>query len=784
MPITIFKSITLLFLTGALASGARAELLVYEPFDYNTGDFAGRDGGVGMSGAWADGPDLAGTAFVFDERGNEPGLYPLSRHAPEPAWDGVVDNLPTRPETGSRYLSHSPLEEDKFEAYRPLVQNAGELAANDGDNVLWASAVWHFAGQSFGAHAGFALTTDSFRDRGRDLDTSGNHGSGAGDGIGVAGATGSSTSWNSSINPVVFDAGAIVESNTGARFSSSKDNIIILKFEFGETDTVSAFVFTEDEVMTEAAFDAGSVSVSAAIDESTLNLIAFSQNRKENAVDELRIGDTFDDVTTGTAGDPRQPLEVTDVVYHEDRDQITLTWKSNPDEIYGLYWSGDLQTFTPGINPAVPGNPAGSRTTFWPFANPSPDSERLYLQVGPPDVEDPTLERVWGNGTTVSLRFSEAMDAAAATNPANYFVLTEDIAWSIASAELSSDGRTVTLTTAPGLALNTDYIMETFNLTDLASRPLADPTSANFRTWDDDPNGVKVFIMAGQSNMQGHGRNEIGAGGVTGAIGSLRYEVDNDPDNYGHLVDGGGSWISRDDVKVWWRDSELGAARSVKKGNLHPSFGVDTSRFGPEFGFGWVIGDFYDEPVLIIKAAWGGKNLFVDFRPPSAVTARGGEVGPYYTGMFADVHEVLDQLGTEFPEWSGRGYQIVGFGWHQGWNDRDTPFYADGYEDNLVDLINDVRAGFGKADLPISIATTGMAPGASLGPVELAQLAVADPAQHPEFASTIFAGDTRGFWRESTVSPANQGFHWNQNGETYFLIGDQMGEGMETLLTP
>jgi len=188
--------------------------------------------------------------------------------------------------------------------------------------------------------------------------------------------------------------------------------------------------------------------------------------------------------------------------------------------------------------------------------------------------------------------------------------------------------------------------------------------------------------------------------------------------------------------------------------------------------------------VLLIKTAWGGKSLQVDFRPPAAVAARGGQIGPYYTAMCDYVHDVLDQLETEFPEWSGMGYQIAGFGWHQGWNDRGLALFEQNYEDNLVDLINDVRAEFGKPDLPISIATTGMAPGATYGPVEEAQLAVANPVLYPDFTGTVFTADTRGFWRESSVSPSNQGYHWNQNGETYYLIGEAMGEGMGDLLTP
>ncbi len=38
------------------------------------------------------------------------------------------------------------------------------------------------------------------------------------------------------------------------------------------------------------------------------------------------------------------------------------------------------------------------------------------------------------------------------------------------------------------------------------------------------------------------------------------------------------------------------------------------------------------------------------------------------------------------------------------------------------------------------------------------------------------------FWRESSVSPLDQGYHWNQNGETLYLIGEAMGEGWECSL--
>lgn len=299
---------------------------------------------------------------------------------------------------------------------------------------------------------------------------------------------------------------------------------------------------------------------------------------------------------------------------------------------------------------------------------------------------------------------------------------------------------------------------------------------------------IKVFILAGQSNMVGHGKSEEGHSGP-GTIGSLRYEVDHDDAHYGHLVDADGNWIARSDVKVWWRDSELGEPRAVLKGDLDIGFSQSRNPdwIGPEYSFGWVLGDFFAEPVLLIKTCWGGKNLHIDFRPPSAVASRGGVVGPYYTGMIEYVNDVLSNLDSEFPEWAGMDFQIAGLVWHQGWNDGEGGEPTTEYELNLVDLINDLRSEFELPDMPVSIANTGIggwtASGSRLD-IMNAQLAVADPDQHPEFAGTVFTAETRDFWREAAVSPSDFGYHWNHNGETHFLIGEAMGRGMVDLLTP
>lgn len=56
----------------------------------------------------------------------------------------------------------------------------------------------------------------------------------------------------------------------------------------------------------------------------------------------------------------------------------------------------------------------------------------------------------------------------------------------------------------------------------------------------------------------------------------------------------------------------------VATGPLSTGYGARPSAFGPEYAFGMMLEKALDQPVLIIKTAWGGKSLHYDFRPPSA----------------------------------------------------------------------------------------------------------------------------------------------------------------------
>ena len=244
-----------------------------------------------------------------------------------------------------------------------------------------------------------------------------------------------------------------------------------------------------------------------------------------------------------------------------------------------------------------------------------------------------------------------------------------------------------------------------------------------------------------------------------------------------HLKDAQGNWTVRNDVWVRYQ-RESGR---LLAGPLGLGFSVygDPHHFGPELQFGHVIGDHFENQVLLIKTAWGGKSLYEDFRPPSS----GGEVGKYYTLMIAQVREALLNLKTDFPDYDGRGYELAGFVWYHGWNDGVNPKTAvPEYETNLVNLIKDVRKDLNAPKLPVVIGEiTGPWVKAPPEWTKLRQ-AQAAAASRPEFTGNVLFVPTHDFVRRPEDSPnPGHGHHEFGNAETYFLVGDALGKGMLSL---
>jgi hypothetical protein len=214
-------------------------------------------------------------------------------------------------------------------------------------------------------------------------------------------------------------------------------------------------------------------------------------------------------------------------------------------------------------------------------------------------------------------------------------------------------------------------------------------------------------------------------------------------------------------------------------GGLTGGFG-HRSGFGVEVTFGHKLGDALKEPVVLIKAAASAKSLVEDFRPLSAVAKRGGEIGPYFTGMMRKYAHALQHLDTLIPELAGRGYEISGFIWFQGEADANRFGKAawDEYEDNLKDLIYDVRTSFGVPEMPALIIQINVGPWGGDEPdlpdgtyskggffIRETQKRVAEQDPHADWVLT---------------RDQKQAVHYDS--ASYLVIGERCGEKMLGLL--
>ena len=295
---------------------------------------------------------------------------------------------------------------------------------------------------------------------------------------------------------------------------------------------------------------------------------------------------------------------------------------------------------------------------------------------------------------------------------------------------------------------------------------------------------IKVFILAGQSNMEGQAVVDLAGKDYNDGRGTLAW-VAARPETatlVAHLRNADGSWKTRDDVFVSYKP-ERGP---LKAGPLGVGFTPHGGKnhFGPELELGFVLGDAIEEPVLLIKTAWGGKSLYKDFRPPSS----GGETGPYYTLMIENVRAALARI-DDFPALRGKKPELAGFVWYHGWNDGCDPEVAvPQYEQNLVHLVLDVRREFNAPNLPIVIGEiTGPwvdAPGEWKTLREAQRkAAVRDELTSADGVRRVTFAPTAAFVRDPADSPnPGHGHHEFGNAETYFLVGDALGKAMRALV--
>ena len=284
---------------------------------------------------------------------------------------------------------------------------------------------------------------------------------------------------------------------------------------------------------------------------------------------------------------------------------------------------------------------------------------------------------------------------------------------------------------------------------------------------------LKIYILVGQSNMQGHAKvttfDYMAMDPKTTPILKEMRNADGSP----RVCD-----------KVW-----ISSVEGDKHGKLTVGYGAESNepKIGPEFTFGIYMQKFVDEPILIIKTAWGGKSLHTDFRPPSAgpyefneaqlenlkkrevdikqaKADKAEKTGHYYRLMIKHVKHVLGDIKRVVPDYDAKqGYEIAGFVWFQGWNDMvDSGTYPNRGEPGvgyakygqwMADFIRDVRKDLDAPKMPFVIGVMGVGGviDEDYNPRYKAthanfRAAMAAPTKLPEFKGNVVAVRTGLYW--------------------------------------
>ena len=299
------------------------------------------------------------------------------------------------------------------------------------------------------------------------------------------------------------------------------------------------------------------------------------------------------------------------------------------------------------------------------------------------------------------------------------------------------------------------------------------------------PKKLRVFILAGQSNMEGPASittfDYIGDDPATAPLLKRMRGEDGKPRVCDHV------WISYL-TGAGDKNFEITGKLTAGYGSM---WGLDATKpgdkIGPEFTFGLTMDAALDEPVLIIKAAWGGKSLHTDFRPPSAgpyelndfqrklyygpkghgvpedmekwLAQKKQDTGRYYRLMIEHVKKVLADPKKVIPDYdAAHGFELAGFVWLQGWNDMvDGHVYPNHnqpdrfalYSELLAHFIRDVRKDLNAPKMPFVIGVMGVG-GLKDESVDMVAFrrAMAAPAAMPEFKGNVVAVQTAPFWSE------------------------------------
>ena len=196
---------------------------------------------------------------------------------------------------------------------------------------------------------------------------------------------------------------------------------------------------------------------------------------------------------------------------------------------------------------------------------------------------------------------------------------------------------------------------------------------------------VPVFILAGQSNMDGRGQTSQIAGirpalNVTQSSGNDKVEISyNGYQSVGSFA--------------WMRPGNSGGNEGAGGAN----------EFGCELSLGQDLAHnvFPSQTVYMVKVSHGGTTLAGDWKPGTGTN--------FATGAGGDWNELVNNVNAAVATIKAQGDNPVleGFFWHQGESDGQNLTNAQNYDAHLRTFIADIRSVFNVPNLPFFVGSMG-----------------------------------------------------------------------------
>jgi hypothetical protein len=360
--------------TTLLACSVSADLLIYEPFDYEATTELNND-------AWfGDGDQTGGLGLgTWEQLSN--GSTTIVNEG-DVADEGVefTDSLGNvLPVAGLAYERRNRVGQV---AVNSSIDPSATAALTADNSTMWMTFLFQdfgFSGPDFGIglHSEKMIGNDN-----QDLDTAG-----YGVGFSIVSTGGQDRNIGTAVYNNAVNTTLVPEATPTFNGPEASDvYLLAMKVNWNPSGTPDEiFVFIIDDITTEPD-EADALAMDDTFDfdlatQQSLDVLNFSDTQV-GYVDEIRIGTTFGDVTNGAP--PAAGLAITDITYidTEESSEVALTWNSKSRAVYIVKYSTNLVDWDTDLEDGITGDDGSSTTRTFDLTEFGLENEtKLFFRV-------------------------------------------------------------------------------------------------------------------------------------------------------------------------------------------------------------------------------------------------------------------------------------------------------------------------------------------------------------------------------------------------------------------